>query len=242
MIFNIFKSKPRLLDIIPDGYVDIHSHILPGIDDGAKDVKDSLELILEMKKMGFSKIITTPHTYPGLYNNTNETIKKSYKKLKNQYDENINLTYASEYMLCDSIINKAKNKDLFCIKENYVLVEMSFVSSPHNLYEIIFELKHNNFIPVLAHPERYSFLHNNFKEYHKLRNVGCFFQINLLSATGYYGYNVCEILDKMLDSKIVDFVGSDIHNQRHIRNFKNKIGIKEIELLKVAIERNQRFK
>ena len=81
MIFNLFKAKPTLKELIPNGFVDIHSHILPGIDDGAKNIEESIKLISEMKKMGFSKIIGTPHTFPGLYENTNETIKKSFEKI-----------------------------------------------------------------------------------------------------------------------------------------------------------------
>ena len=80
MIFNLLKSKPTLKELIPEGFVDIHSHILPGIDDGAKNIKESLELIEKMNEMGFSKIIGTPHTYPGLYENTNESIKKSFAR------------------------------------------------------------------------------------------------------------------------------------------------------------------
>ena len=99
MIINLFRSKPTLRELIPDGFVDIHSHILPGIDDGSKNVKESLDLIFEMKKLGFSKIIGTPHSYPGLYDNTKESIKISFNKLKKELPENINVDYASEYML-----------------------------------------------------------------------------------------------------------------------------------------------
>ena len=99
MIFNLFKSKPTLKDLIPEGFVDIHSHILPGIDDGAKNIEDSLVLISEMRELGFSKIIGTPHTYPGLHDNTKKTIKDSFEKLKNNKPDKIQLGYASEYML-----------------------------------------------------------------------------------------------------------------------------------------------
>ena len=85
MIFNLFKSKPKLKELIPKGYIDIHSHILPGVDDGAKNLEESLELIKMMKDNGFSKIIGTPHVYPGLYNNTSDSIKKSYEKLNKKY-------------------------------------------------------------------------------------------------------------------------------------------------------------
>ena len=91
MIFNYFKSKPTLKEIIPDGFVDIHSHILPGIDDGSKNIQDSLKLISGMEKLGFSKIIATPHTYYGLYDNTNESILKSYNSLISKYSGDIEI-------------------------------------------------------------------------------------------------------------------------------------------------------
>ena len=95
MLFNFLKYKPTLKELIPEGFVDIHSHILPGIDDGAKDIDESLKLISEMKELGFSKIITTPHTYKGLYDNTKESIESSYNKLIPHLDDKNVLQYAS---------------------------------------------------------------------------------------------------------------------------------------------------
>tara|TARA_X000000368_G_scaffold405805_1_gene383360 strand:+ start:987 stop:1718 length:732 start_codon:yes stop_codon:yes gene_type:complete len=242
MILDLFKSKPTLKELIPNGFVDIHSHILPGIDDGAKNVEESLLLISEMQKLGFSKIIGTPHTYSGVYNNTSESIEKSYKKLGKNIT-NIELDFASEYMLDNSLIENLRNKNILCLKENYILVEMSYISAPNNLYEIIFEIKTNGFIPVLAHPERYSFFHNNIKEFYKLKKHGCFFQINLLSCTGYYGAQVLIMINNLLKNKIIDFVGSDIHNLNHIKAFEKNVLINRnhIEDLGKCIERNSLF-
>ena len=234
MIFNLFKSKPTLKDLIPNGFVDIHSHILPGIDDGAKNLEQSLLLIKKMGELGFSKIIGTPHTYPGLYNNTTESIKNSFDLIEKEELENVKIGYASEYMLDNSLIEKAQDKSLLCIKDNYILVEMSFISSPVNLYDIIFELRHNNYIPIIAHPERYFFLHNNFKEYHKLKKVGCLFQINLLSLIGLYGLHISKITEKLINKGLVDFTGSDVHSMYQLKKFEDKIKLgntKELERL-----------
>ena len=175
MIFNLFKAKPTLKELIPNGFVDIHSHILPGIDDGAKNIEESIKLISEMKKMGFSKIIGTPHTFPGLYENTNETIKKSFEKISQKLITKIKLNYASEYMIDHYLIKKAEERSLLCIKDNFVLVEMSFISAPNELYEIIFQLQLNNYIPILAHPERYGYLFDDFGKFKKLEKAGCYF-------------------------------------------------------------------
>ncbi len=238
MIFSLFKSKPTLKELIPNGFVDIHSHVLPGIDDGAKNVEESIELIGKMKEMGFTKIIATPHTYDGMYNNTNKSIKESYDKLCKNYENNNIIDFASEYMLDSNLIKKAREKELLCIKENLVLVEMSYISAPNDLYEIIFQLQLNNYIPILAHPERYGFLFNNFEEYYRLKKIGVNFQLNLLSTTGYYGNEILKISDKLLKNNMINFVGSDIHSQKHINQFKNKVKIKNIRKLKNAIEKN----
>ena len=239
MIFNLFKSKPTLKELIPKGFIDIHSHILPGIDDGAENIEESIELISEMKKLGFSKIYGTPHSYPGLYDNTTESIKGSFEKLIKEIPENINIDYASEYMLDKSLIEKAKNKTLLCIKDNYVLVEMSFISEPIGLYDIIYEIKVNGYVPILAHPERYLFL--DIKDFYKLKRFGCLFQANLLSTTDYYGVSIRKKLDLLLKNKLIDFAGSDIHNMRHVLAFDNKVNSKEILNLNQAIEKNNQL-
>ena len=240
MIFNLFKSKPTLKELIPKGFVDIHSHVLPGIDDGAKNVEESIELINNMKEMGFSKIIGTPHTYMGLYNNTNTTIKNSYNSIVNHFDNNTIIEYASEYFLDDSIIEKSEKKTLLCLKDNYVLVETSFLSPVKNIFDIIFKLKLNDYIPIIAHPERYKYWKTK-REFEKLKRMGCKFQINLFSTIGYYGVEIVKMSDFLLRNNFVDYVGSDIHKLKQISLFQQKLKIREINKLKKAIESNKEF-
>ena len=241
MIFNLFKSKPALKELIPEGFVDIHSHILPGIDDGAKSIEESLELITKMKEMGFSKIIATPHIFPGIYENDLTSIQEQHSKIKNKV-KGLEITFAAEYMVDFSLINKIKEGKLLCLKENYILIEMSYISPPQNFYEIIFELRTNGYIPVLAHPERYSYFHKNFKEYYKLKKHGCLFQINLLSTVDYYGKDVRNTLDKLLLKGLVDFTGTDAHKINHLDSMDKKIKIKNITPMKEAINNNCLFK
>ena len=233
-MFNILKNyRPKLSDIIPKNYTDIHCHLLPGIDDGAETVSDSLNLINKMKKLGFTKIIATPHTYPGLYNNTNETIRNSYNEVIRNLKNKINIEYASEYMIDNSFLEKIGKDNLLVLKDNYVLVEMSFMSPPLKLYDIIFELQINNYIPVLAHPERYRFMHNNLSEYKKLKKLGCLFQLNILSCTDYYGKDITKISDKLIQNELIDFTGSDIHNMNHILSFEKKVNFSKNTLQKL---------
>ena len=241
MIFNLFKSKLTLKELIPEGFIDIHSHILPGIDDGAKDLKESLKLISEMKKLGFNKIIGTPHTYPGLYDNTNESIIESFNFLKST-ELKINIDFASEYLVDISLNTKSENKTILCLKDNFILLEFSFVSVPNNLYEIIFKLQIEGYKVILAHPERYKYLYNSLENFIKLKKHGCFFQLNLFSTIGYYGNEVMKYADKLLKYDLIDFVGTDIHNITQVDLFSKEIQIKEIEKLKEAIGSNSIFK
>ncbi len=242
MIFNLFKSKPSLKELIPKGYVDIHSHILPGIDDGAKNIEEALSLILQMKKMGFSKIIATPHIYKNLYENDEKTINKSFQKIKRKLQTDIKIDFAAEYMLDSYFLeNLLDSNKLITLKGKYVLVEMSYIFAPYKLYEIIFEIRTHGYIPILAHPERYTFLHNNFKEYQRLKKIGCEFQVNMLSLTNYYGKGVLKICSKLLKNNLVDYFGSDIHNQRHIDYFNKKVHVKDYEKIKIKLDNSKKF-
>jgi protein-tyrosine phosphatase len=237
MIFNLFKSKPTLKELIPKGFVDIHSHILPGIDDGAKNIEESLTLISEMKNMGFSKIIATPHTYTGLYDNTKKTILDSYNLIKNKI-EDIELSYATEYMIDIDLIKKAENTELICLKKKYVLVEMSCTFEPNNLNEIIYKLIINDYTPIIAHPERYIYFFNNSKIYKNLKKIGCKFQMNLLSISGFYGNKILKFSEKLLNENIIDYYGSDIHNHQQLRFFDKKIKINDYAKIQEILKKN----
>jgi len=231
MIFNLFKSKPTLKELIPNGFVDIHSHILPGIDDGAKDVEDSLKLISKMKKIGISKIIGTPHIYPGVYNNSFETISKAFDKIDNT---ELDISFAAEYFICEEMIKEIEKKSLLTIKNKYVLVETNFMSLPKNFFDIIFKLRTNGYQPIIAHPERYTYL--SLEQFFKLKKIGCQFQLNLFTTTGFYGLRVLDLANKLINKKLINFVGSDIHNLSTMIQFDNKIKISEIQLLEKIIE------
>ena len=241
MIFNLFKAKPTLKELIPDGFIDIHSHILPGIDDGANNVNESIKLVSEMRSIGFDKIITTPHTYAGLYDNTPKTIENSFKLLPKDLVKENTIEYASEYLIDSYIIESIDNKSILCLKDNHILVEMSYINKHNKLYEIIHYILVNGYTPILAHPERYIYFHGSFKDYDKLKKVGCKLQLNLLSVTGYYGKKILSISEKLLKNNLIDFVGSDIHNLNHCNQFKNKVVIKNLKGLEKAINSNKFF-
>lgn len=243
LFFN--KPKTRLADLIPDGYIDIHSHLLPGIDDGAKDMNDTLSLLHTLKGYGFSQFITTPHILPGVWNNTKtgilaneETTKSLLKK------EGIETPFkaAAEHLMDDTFVSLFKSEPLLTLKDNYVLVEMSYINAPINLYDILYELQLAGYKPILAHPERYLFYHHRFEEYNRLKKAGCLFQLNLLSVTGYYGGDVLKAAEKLLNESMIDYTGSDVHHERHTQAFTNTIPFKKTDTLIHALKNNAFFK
>ena len=244
MIFNVFKSKPALRELIPEGFVDIHSHILPGIDDGAKNIEESLSLISEMKKIGFGKIIATPHIYKGLYENDKASISKSYESLIKKNDLKIDISFAAEYMLDSTTFEIAKSNSFLTLKDRYVLIEMSLVSEMNNLKEIIFEIQTNGYIPVIAHPERYLYYSKNYKRIYEFKKLGCMLQLNLLALTGYYGNEVLKFSEKILTNELYDFCGSDTHNMRHLQHFNKKIklNLKCLKIIEECLNRNKILK
>ena len=243
-MLSFFKSKSLLKDLIPDNYIDIHSHLLPGIDDGAQTIEDSLRLIKALQKLGTSQIITTPHIMQNFWENNNQNIKAKEEVTRNELNKNnipVPIRAAAEYMMDDYFVKLFQSGKLMTLKDNYVLVEMSYISAPIQLYSILFDLQVAGYIPVLAHPERYVFYHNNFEEYNKLINAGCLLQLNLLSVVGYYGEGIAKIAEKLLQKGMYSFVGSDVHHNNHMAAFQQKIRIKDATPLKEVIANNQFF-
>lgn len=244
-MFFFSKNKSVLKDLIPDGHVDIHSHLLPGIDDGARTFEDSLRLTQALQGFGVSQFITTPHIIQHVWDNTHEQIlsKKTTTVLELEKN-NVNIPFnaAAEYLMDDQFVRLFESHDLLTLKDNYVLVEMSYINAPIQLYSILFDLQVAGYIPVLAHPERYLFYHNNFNEYVKLKRAGCLFQLNLLSVVGYYGPQIAKIAEQLLTKGMYSYVGSDVHHDNHIAAFEQKVKLKDVAPLKEAIANNQFFR
>lgn len=241
-MFSIFSKKTFLKDLIPDEHVDIHCHVLPGIDDGAKSIDDAFSLTQSLKKLGFKHCIATPHIMGSTWENTPESISTAYEKLRAEKEIPLNLSYAAEYMIDPNFIQLYQTNSLLALKDNYVLVEISYLNPPVQLFDILFELQVAGYQPVLAHPERYIYYHKKFDQYYRIKNAGCFMQLNLLSTVGYYGPVVAEAAIKLLKAGLIDFVGSDIHHEKHIMAFEQKTLVKDHKPLLEAIARNQFFK
>lgn len=217
---NIFGSN-RLKEPVDLSVVgtDMHSHFIPGIDDGAKTMDDSLELIMAMQDLGYKKLITTPHIMADHYKNSPAIIKDGLeevrKELRNR-NVNIELDAASEYYLDFDFERKLKEEKLLTFGKNYVLFEISYMHPPENLNHIIFELILQGYRPVIAHPERYNFWHDKFEKYTELADKGALLQMNINSLTGYYSLATKKVAERMIKEGMISFLGSDCHHMGHI--------------------------
>lgn len=199
--------------------VDMHSHLIPKVDDGAKSLEDAIILVRGLKKLGFKKIITTPHVYQDYYPNSNEELLLGLKELRlglKSANINIEVDCAAEYYMDDTFELLLEKKELLTFGDNYVLVEMSFFQEASKLEEYLFKMQINDYRPILAHPERYGYYAVNFNRLEDLKIRGCKLQLNLLSMTGYYGKDVKDLAIKILDAGLYDFVGTDTHNINQI--------------------------
>jgi len=225
-MISIFRKKQYLIDYL-EGITDIHNHILPGIDDGAQNVTDSIELLDRFYDLGITKFIATPHIMNDYYPNTPEKIKSALSLLQSEINnneklKNTDIRYAAEYMMDQNFLELVENEELLTLKDNMVLVEMSYFQAPINLNQILFRLQTKGYKPVLAHPERYAFYHTkDLTKYEELKNRGCLFQLNTLSLTPHYGGNMQKIAYKLLKKGMIDFIGSDTHRIQHIEKTTN---------------------
>ena len=243
-MFSIFKKKQQpLISLFTSNYIDIHSHLLPDLDDGAENMEASVALLKRMQSFGINNFVFTPHVIGGVWENSSELISKRLDEfrvhLKMLGIEVSTMRAAAEYMLDDNFIKILNSEKLRPIKDTTVLVELSYLNAPYNVYEILFEVQLKGYQPLLAHPERYSFYHQDFNEYYKLKDAGCQFQLNLLSLSDYYGKNVQKIATRLLEEKMIDFVGSDVHHQRHLEALEKINNRKIIELVSPILEKNK---
>ncbi len=228
--------------------VDMHSHLVPGIDDGVKDSEESENTIKGLKDLGFQQLITTPHIISDFYKNTFESITEQNKKLnaylveKNQPGD---MRAAAEYYLDSEFMQLVEQKKLLTLGDSdYVLFELSMIEKPYNLNDVIFKMMLNGYKPILAHPERYAFLAGTLDKYLDLKNRGVLFQVNLMSLVGHYGKGVQKTAELLIDNNLIDFVGTDCHRLRHLpiiekslkskycHKLVNNFELKNLDLLK----------
>lgn len=223
-MLSFFQKKKRVGFPFDRLETDMHSHLLPGIDDGSPDLQTSLRLIKGLEDLGYKNFIATPHVMEDLYPNNRGTIQAAYDTLKDELKSkkiDTQIRFAAEYLLDGNVDDMLEKKEsLLTIKDKMVLVEISFVSEPMHLKDVLFNLQMNGYQPIFAHPERYAFYHHQPMQYAEIKAMGCMFQSNLLSFSGYYGNSVRQAAEYLVDKGLTDYLGTDLHHDRHLENLR----------------------
>lgn len=234
--FNFFGGEKEQLSSLTDFslmQVDLHSHLIPGIDDGVKTLEESLDLLRQFETLGFKKIITTPHVMSDGFNNASEIILKGRDKVREamkQNDIHIGFDAAAEYYLDETMYEKIEKKDLLTMGDNYVLVELSFFSKSGNLTDLVYKMQVAGYNVILAHPERYPYYYQkNFEGYNSLKDHGIYLQMNIMSLSGRYGNHAKMAAEKLIDENMIDFVGTDLHGMKHMEAIKACLKEKYLE-------------
>lgn len=228
--FNrFFKKQTNKIADYSGLSVDMHSHLLPGIDDGAASMEQSIELIQAMKELGFRKLITTPHIMSDAYRNTPSIIHEKLQHVREavrEHDIDIEIDAAAEYYLDHAFMDMIGREPLLTIGKNMVLFEVSYINAPENINEAVFKLQMEGYTPILAHPERYPFWYNSFESYINLKEKGVLFQLNVNSLSGYYSPAAKQVAERMIDEGMIELLGTDTHHIRHMEGLK-KSGIEK---------------
>ena len=226
-MFNFFRKKQEAKLFY---HTDVHCHLLPGVDHGAQTVEESLELIARQKAMGIDRIMFTSHVTENTFENTPETLKQGFDILKAAVEEKeieLDMHYSAEYRLDEYWIKQRDEGRLVALPGNYILLENSYQQELLMLDDIMFDIQLKGYRPILAHPERYPYYSMRHDRYRALHNAGVKFQINLLSLAGYYGVGPKQTAEWLIDNDFCDFLGSDMHGERHAVVIEDYITTKE---------------
>lgn len=214
-------GKKRILDPIDLSVlkVDMHSHLIPGIDDGSPDMRTTVDLLRHFEGLGYKKVITTPHIMSDYYRNSSDTIRRGRDNVReaiSKYNINLEFEAAAEYYLDEHFDALIEADDLLTFGNNHVLFELAFMSEPDMLKSVLFKLQMKGYHPILAHPERYAYWHNELDKFHDLSDRDILLQLNINSLTGTYSPQVQKTAEYLIDRDLVDFIGTDCHHHGHL--------------------------
>lgn len=230
--FKKAKKEPGISFKYPG--IDMHSHIIPGIDDGAQNLDESLVLARAFADLGFRKVITTPHIMADYYRNTREIIERGLDRLRLELqlrEIDLEVEAAAEYYLDETFETKLETGNMLTMGDGFLLFEISFVNYPQNLTDIIKKIQDKGYKPILAHPERYPYLFESMDHYQRIKETGCYFQLNTISLTGYYGKASQKIGEELVDRMMIDFIGSDMHHPKHAAALKRSLTLPHLHKL-----------
>ena len=242
---RFFTSSGTKLDDFSFIQVDMHSHLLPQIDDGAVSVADTVQLLRGLRELGFSKFWTTPHVMADFFGNTKESISNSLRKTKSSLATlglGRNLHASAEYYLDEDFQNLLERDELLPLPGNRVLVEWSLLAQPLLVLDVLNDLLGRGYIPVIAHPERYQNVKQSIRTWKELKYLGCELQVNLLSLCGHYGVKARKTAFQMLKEDTVAYLGTDCHCLEHVRRLYRVLEDRDSNLLLKQVKlRNKNF-
>lgn len=218
---------------------DVHSHVCPGIDDGARDVSKSVEIVSRLHDLGINRMITTPHVTDEVFPNNPETISKAFSQLKDAVNDAglpVDLSYSAEYRIDSLLTQQLEAGSVIPLPNDYILVECDWFLEPLGLDSFLFDLQNKYGLkPILAHPERYPYYWDNIKRLEELRKRGVLMQVNLLSLAGHYGKYERQMADRLVERRAVDLLGSDAHRITHVQAISEYVQSRRyLKLLEIA--------
>lgn len=233
-----FPKKYAIHTDLLRGTADVHSHLLPGVDDGVQCVEDMVAALKEMQAAGVERVFLTPHVMADLPDNRRSRLEERFAEIKVSAPEGIELRLAAEYML-DAGFRSQMADGLLTYADRQVLVETSYLSAPPDYLNLLYELKLEGYTPVLAHPERYMYMTK--EDYFRLRDKDYKFQLNLFSLAGVYGARPAKYAEYLLKEGFYDYAGSDLHHPHdYKRNLTHlKLSGKMSDRLRTVLENNR---
>ncbi len=205
---------------------DMHSHFIPGIDDGSQSLEQSIELLTAMRELGYRKVVTTPHSMADGYRNTPDIILEGLEKVRSEVARiglDIEVEAAAEYYMDHELEQRVTANEVLTFGDRYLLFELPFISEPQMLLSVVFQMQTQGYRAILAHPERYAFWYNDFSKYERMKERGVYFQLNLVALSGAYGPQARQIAERLIDAGHYEFLGSDCHNMNHVQAIRNTL-------------------
>ena len=200
--------------------IDIHSHIIPGIDDGVETVEEAVSMAQKLQDLGYTHMVTTPHVMWDCYRNTPDIILAGLEDVRHAAKKaglTIKIDAAAEYFIDEHFIELiGTGQQVLTLPGNRLLVELPYSTPLMNTSETLFSIIGKGYQPVLAHPERYTYFHSDPSIYKKLCDQGCELQVNILSLSGYYGENVYKMAEWLLKNELISYLGTDAHRMQHL--------------------------
>lgn len=218
---------------------DVHSHILPGVDDGSPDLDHSLAILGRLKELGIRRFTFTPHVSRSMFPNEAADLRERFARFKAQLPpelSGLDFRLGSEYMI-DEFFSGIS--DRLCYSDGHILIEMSYYERSREIKDTVFNLQMEDLKPILAHPERYVFYQKVFdkkkgvEELKTLRDMGCELQLNIMSLTGAYGERSLGIVHWLLDNDMYSYIGTDVHSPGQIDHFTTNFQLSGNQMEKV---------